>query len=224
MEFLAIADLQSRTNAAVIAMQPLIKSYAYKASQRAHVLNIPIDMDDLIQELSMACVRCVERYNPEFGWTFEAFLRGAFHNEISALFRRNEQGLKHGFFNVSSHRYADGEEGDSLFDGIDSGWASPDQELEAQDLHVYLVRRLKPEPLAFYRLLIDPPTEVMDQIRRFNQGVMETREAGGTGVRLAMISDLANTDWAVILDLSPSTIAGLMRQIEATIESYNRRG
>jgi DNA-directed RNA polymerase specialized sigma24 family protein len=222
MQFLAIDNLQSRCNAAVIAMQPLIKSYSWKASQRAHVLGIPLDMDDFVQELSLATVRCVERYDPEKGWTFEAFLRGAFHNEVSALIRRNQQGVRYGIYSVSAAHSDEMGESHSLFDQFSSGEGSPEEELEAQQLHEFIMDRLDQPGREFYGLLLDPPKEIHDQLERFNAGVLALRESGESKIRMAVLSDFNNTDWAVILGLPVSIIAQLQRQIHAAVEQYNR--
>lgn len=221
MEFLKIDNLQSRCNAAVTAMQPLIKSYAWKASQRTHVLGIPLDMDDFVQELSLATVRCVERYDPDKGWTFEAFLRGAFHNEVSALIRKNQQGLRYSIFNVSANRLTlDGEE--DLLESLEGSSGTPEQELEAEQLHAFILKRLDQAGREFYGLLLNPPKEIHDQLNRYNAGVLALRQSGDAQVRMSVLTDFNNTDWAVILDLPVSIIARLQRQIHTAVEQYNR--
>lgn len=220
MEFLSIESLPLRKKAAVIAMQPLIKSYAWKASQRAHVLNMPLDMDDFVQELNMACCRCVERYDPETGWTFEAFLRGAFFNEIQGLFRKHAKNLKYGHFVVSETRYSDDEDGSSLFDQVEDTGGQPDEVYEGEMLHRFLCANLSPTALSLYNLVTNPPPEIFDQIERYNAAVLESRTDEKILIRMTVLGEPNPTDWAVLLGLPKSFVSNLFGQIKKAVNAY----
>lgn len=163
-------------NRTIEQFAPLINKYTYKFSQRARSLGTAMDEDDIRQELSIIFLRCVEAYDESKGGSFMNFLISAWFNEMNQLMRRDQRNFERGKTR-SDHVESDDGDAMSIFDTVDSGWATPEQNLEALQQAEALLNALTPQARVLVHTLIDPPDAICEQYAAHTNGIRERRDA-----------------------------------------------
>lgn len=157
---------------------PLINKYAYKFHQRAMGLGCAMDMDDIRQELCIIFLRCVTNYDETKGASFMNFLISAMYHEMNRMMQRDQRNFEQARTVRQFQMDDEGEETDSLFDRIDSGWASPEQNLEAMQSFDALLESLSPQARLLVQNVVDPSPEVCRQFELQERGSRRLREVG----------------------------------------------
>lgn len=194
----------------LVQYTPLIKKYTAKFGYRAAGLGCALDKEDLEQELICTFIKCVRAYDPERGAAFMTFVINAFFHEVNRLMRKDQRNIEAGrtVSNVAKDD-ADGEF--SIFDNIDSGWASPEQNLAALQLHQQLVGKLSPAAAAIVGQLVDPSDQVCEQFDLHVRGI-ESRRASTIDGPAARIRPQLNLNFLFELFNVPAGTARKLRQ------------
>lgn len=163
--------------------KPLIAKYARKFHQRAVGLNMGWEQEDVEQELSLIFYKCQGSYDPEKGGSFMNFVITAFFNEMNAKMRKAQKQMDRGVAFVSNMQ--GGEEGESLnlFDTIDSGHATPEQNVEALQCIEHALRGMSEPASSLVKMLMDPPDPICIQFELLSKGTLARREALKDGRR-----------------------------------------
>lgn len=164
--------------ALLIQYTPLIAKHTLKFHRRAMGLGCPMDQDDIRQELIIVMQRCAVSYDDSKGSSFMNFLINAWYHEMNRVMRRDQRNRDIGMtLNQTCCSKSDGEEL-NLLDTIDSGWATPEQNLEALSSLQVALRGLSDEARMLVDILLDSPDSISDQFELQQRGAVERREAG----------------------------------------------
>jgi hypothetical protein len=162
---------------------PLINKYANKFHYRAQGLGAAMEVEDIRQELSLIFLRCVNSYDESKGGSFMNFVISAWFNEMNRLMRKDQSNREVGYTLRSTSYDDEGEEAGSLFDHVDSGWATPEQNLEATQSLGVLLGELSPPARLLVETLIAPPDAVCRQFELQQRGSKAIRDRFGVRVR-----------------------------------------
>ena len=157
---------------------PLIHKYSFKFAKRATGLGCAMELDDIRQELSLVFVKCCNSYDETKGGSFMNFLISAWFNEMNRLMSRDQRNREVGYTMRADSCGEEGEESFSLFDLIDSGHASPEENLSALSSMNEGLRNLSEPARMLVELLVDPPDIVCQHFDAQLRGAASRREAG----------------------------------------------
>lgn len=158
---------------------PLINKYAFKFHRRAAGLGCAMDLDDIKQELSIVFLRCRDAYDETKGASFMNFTITAMYREMNRLMGRDQRNAEL-FPTIRQHQVSD--DGDdyneSIFDRVDSGWASPEQNFEAIQAYEELLTSLSEPARILVESVVNPSPQILDQFRMQEDGAKQLREIG----------------------------------------------
>lgn len=158
---------------------PLINKYTYKFHQRAVGLGCSMDEGDIRQELSIIFLRCVAAYDEAKGGSFMNYLISAMYHQMNQIMSKDQRNIER-FKTVRQSQMTEEDE-DSLgvWDRIDSGSASPEQNLEALQSMRHMLDRLSPQARLLVENVIEPNAEVCRQFDIQVRGTESVRRNGG---------------------------------------------
>lgn len=159
---------------------PLINKYAFKFHRRAVGLSCAMDIDDIKQELSIIFLKCVGLYDDTKGGSFMNYLISAMYHEMNRLFSRDQRNREVCVTVAQFTTSDDGEMSDSIFDRVDSGWATPEENYEAIQCLSALLNSLSPEARAIVQQIVDPSPAILEQFELQERGSAAVREAGAS--------------------------------------------
>lgn len=189
----------------------LIHSFARKGWSRLIASHVSVDYDDVFQELSLVFVKAIKAYDPSKGYSFTAYAGRAMWNGFNRFAQRhldeaNELGL------MSIQALEDkAEDGDSmnLYELIDSGAPTPEQQLERKQEMLQKLRALSPTAKFIAAQLISLSEEVEQAMTERN------RKAEAEGRR-----SLANPTPGFIADVFGVDRAKVRAAVEELHEVY----
>lgn len=160
---------------------PMINKYAFKFLQRANGLGASMDLDDIRQELSLIFIRCTRSYDETKGGSFMNFVISAWFNEMNRLMRKDQRNVNVGHTLSDSQWGEDDEQMDgSIFDRVDSGAPTPEQNVEALQLLNATLNGLSAPARTLVSALLDPPDELCRQFEIQASGIKERRDRNVT--------------------------------------------
>ncbi len=180
-----------RAERTIEGFTPLINKYAYKFHTRAAGLGCALDLDDIKQELSITFLKCVQSYDEAKGASFMNFVISAWFNEMNRLMRKDQSNREVGYTMGASTIDDDGEESiGGMFDRVDSGWATPEQNMEASQSLSALLDTLSPPARMLVETLIEPPEAVCRQFELQERGAKSIRDTFNIRVRATLQMNL----------------------------------
>lgn len=156
---------------------PLIHKFAYRFYQRSQGLNSSRDLEDIRQELTLIFLRCCKSYDETKGSTFMNFVISSWFNEMNRLMLKDQRNREVAY-TVSAQNGDDEEEAFSLFDRVDSGWASPEQNAEALSSMQFTLEGLSDQARLLVETLINPSEAVCHQYDLRERGALQRRNSG----------------------------------------------
>lgn len=191
------------------------------AMRRALAAGIPLEAEDVQQELAMSYLRCRDQYKPDGGANFMTFLiAAAWRNLERSIFahytRRKAAGVKVYNDDLTA-------DGGSVWDITPGSDAMPDEVLEGQDLMRWLLGRLSADAKAIVTILLSDDDLLHEQLAAFNRGVAEVRaqeQAAGPGVRSRGYTQVNFSYVVQLLGLGPRRASVARREIETAISHY----
>lgn len=225
--------------AALAQWTPLINKLAYKASQRAAAIGLPMEHGDWVQELSITVLKCQDSFDPELGVKMITFLHTSMFNEINKVFAKEETRRR---IDAHCEEYIDGEgktqkrkvndlgfniSGDttwdsdgtpeSIWDHVEDESASPEEYAEDTQLMDFVHAKVDDEASAVLTLLESNHPFITAQLRAYNVAVEAEALAGGIR-RFSLDMDFAFI--CKLLGYSPSKQSRLSAQVKAAIAKY----
>lgn len=195
---------------------PMIGKYTRRFARRAAGLNAAMDEDDIRQELSLIFLRCTESYDESKGGSFMNFVITAWFNNMNQLMRRDQRNFENGL-TISPNMVNSEEEEMSIFDTIDSGWATPEENVMALKALETTLDRLSPQARVLVMALIDPPDVLRYQYEMHIRGIKERREAQTS--RRKTYHNLSLRFLFEILEVPVTDQLRLIKEIEATVQN-----
>lgn len=112
------------------SVSQMIKSLAYKFYKRVQAINLPMDYEDVYQELCLSYVQAEKAWNPEGGAKFITYFTYSAQNNFNAAIRKMERDrVEMGMFSTDDFESED-EDGKSVIERMASAAApetsSPD--------------------------------------------------------------------------------------------------
>lgn len=158
---------------------PMINKYAFKFHRRASGLGCALDLDDIRQELSIVFLRCVDAYDEAKGASFLNFTITSMYHEMNKLMARDQRNIEL-FTTVRDHQVdEDGDSyGESIFDRVDSGWATPEQNMEAAQCYHELMESLSEPARLLVENVVNPSPEILHQFDLQARGAAQLRQQG----------------------------------------------
>lgn len=157
---------------------PLINKYTFKFHQRAVGLGCSMDENDIRQELSIIFLRCVESYDESKGGSFMNYLISAMYHEMNRLMSKDQRNIEQFKTVRQSQMMEEDEDTLGVWDRIDSGWASPEQNLEAYQAMTHMLDNLSPQARLLVENVVAPNQEVIRQFDIQVKGSENIRENG----------------------------------------------
>lgn len=190
---------------------PMINRYTYKFHQRAVGLGSPLDYDDVRQELCLTFTKCKASYDETKGASFMNFVISAWFNEMNRIFRKDQRNREEGL-TLHAVQGGDDEESYNLFDVVDSGWATPEQNLEALSSIEFTLNGLSDQARVLVETLLNPPESVCEQYDLRECGV-DQRRADESGT-LRHVKQLNLNFLFKLFDIPADVARRLQREIE----------
>lgn len=206
---------------------PLIAKMAYMAYARAMGMGLPIDVDDLKQELAVTYLQCAKTYDATKGAKFMTFFIAAGWRNIEKLFYYDAKRRKHALTVSGDAPVSTTEEArTSLWELVSSGEPTPEQYLEGQDLFNSIMGDVSDIARSMVWIMVTQPDLVHEQLELLNEGAEQVRKENyiEEGVRRRGYEHVSFTYLARLFNLSPRETARVRREVEAAITHYYAAG
>lgn len=143
----------------------LIHKLARRGWGRLTSANVFVDFEDVVQEMSLTYVKAVEKYDPEYGVTFSAYLGRAIWNQFNKVAEKmidTQVELKMTSLDAMSSN-TDGDDFDVL-ESIESDELSPEQYVDAMQQFRKNLQSLGPAAKFIVSKLINPSQDLVDAL------------------------------------------------------------
>lgn len=205
---------------------PLINKMTHDYARRCGATRTPFDADDVQQELRIAYWRCSMAFKPDAGVKFMTFLVTAMRNCLNNLFDREQRKSLVGKVISGDNAYdSDAGEG-SVWDRVDSGIATPEEEQSAQQMSTWIAERLSPRARALFLMACDPPDVVerqFDALRRGTEAVRAEQFQDGAPMGKSY-STISLPFLSRLFGLTVSEAQSARREIEVVVARYHALG
>lgn len=144
----------------------LVHTIARRGFARLAAARVPIDYEDVFQEMSMVFVKAMNGFDESKGFKFSTYFFMAAYNRLNAWAGDMiEERLKHGVVSVEELAGDSGEDF-SLEEILYVDEATPEAHYRVTELLEHIVRKLSPLAGLILTWSIAPPPEVMDSVRK----------------------------------------------------------
>ncbi|MCG5512778.1 sigma factor [Ectothiorhodospira shaposhnikovii] len=163
----------------------LILHIARKCHARILACHIPMEFDDVVQEISLTWLMARDKFDPDAGFRFSTYFVKSAYTGINRLVETQTRLTTFSY----DEPMGDDQEGSTMLDLFESDIPGPEAEYDREAQYERNCRSLSKLALTALNWLIDPPDFVMDEYRAMRaQADMAQRQ--GFATRCAKDVDL----------------------------------
>lgn len=136
----------------------LVHDVAQKGYARLVAIGAPLDYEDLFQELTEIFIKSYDKFDESRGCKFSTYYVFSAFNQVNKMAKKFEvERCELGTRSIEEMDDRASEDGLSVLEKIDSGFATPEQYVEAMQMARSVVSGLSPMASTIAGMLIDPP-------------------------------------------------------------------
>lgn len=144
----------------------LIDSFAWKVVRRMHAAGArAVDIADIQQELAIVWIKAVERWNPEQGVPFGAFLTNGMKHHVNRWASREVGASQFAPYSLDTMQTSTEDEQQGLHEVVADDTENPEETCHYKMMRAEIGRYLSPMADLFIRMLEEPPKELVDVFR-----------------------------------------------------------
>lgn len=156
-----------------------IDVFAWKVVRRMHAAGARgLDVADIQQELAIAWMKAVEKWNPELGVPFGAYLHTGMRLHINRWAKVEIGASQFAPFSIDSAATSTDDEQQGLHEVIADTSQTPEEACHYKMMRAEVGRYLSPVADLFLKMLEDPPQELVDIFRAKQAKAKYARERG----------------------------------------------
>lgn len=195
----------------------LIKHTASRVMRRLAAMKVTeFDFDDVVGELNIAWCKARDKYDPNLGIPFPAYLQRGMFNHINRLI---DNLAKERHLSIDGDEGLDGPGLNDHHEYLADDKESQHMALERKDMREHVLKRLSPSARRFVELLESPPPEVLDQVRALEA---RTNYAKSRGIHAIMSPGITSNLIFTIMDLTRSERARVMIEVKQLSKVVNQ--
>jgi DNA-directed RNA polymerase sigma subunit (sigma70/sigma32) len=204
------------------ANKRLMDSFAWKVIRRVSAAGgRGVEIADVKQELAIAWAIAAERWNPEAGVPFGAYLRRGMEVHINRWADKEIHASRFAPFSLDFNLSGEAEgDGDTLGETVADESESPEDTCHYKRMREDLAMHLSPTADLFLSLLEDPPEEVVAIFRAQQAKAEYAKSRGYSSFHFNSISESLIFD---ILGLGPYERAQIRKEIKRAVEKVRGR-
>lgn len=158
----------------------LIRKLALRGWGRLTEANVHVDFDDVVQDMTLTYVKAADKYNPDHGVTFSAYLGRAIWNQFNKFAEKEirvQADLKLVRFEQLGDAVEDSDDG-SVYESIASDEWTPEQYVEAAQQFRENMKSLGPTAKFIVSKLLNPTNDLMEALELAKRNAELARKSG----------------------------------------------